>query len=200
MEAAEARGYDLPSDDDDSWPSESAMKREDREDPPGTPEKRILEDILKRVRRIEEQLEKGRLQVPEPPERPSLEDMFSELIAVLRRMERSSDEISDLRERMRRVERRIDRPLPGGVDSQPIVPVVTEDRPKPLPTTDMPQLLKQPPAPEYRTVHTPERWEPRSTISDPRGRLESIPEVETNPPEEPHGSDDRTGNLENGSR
>jgi hypothetical protein len=101
--------YGALSDDDVPLPSEIGVKSEDLEDPPGSPEKRTLEEILERVRRIEEQLEKSRPQVPESRERRSLEDMFSELIDVLRRMDRRSDEISDLRKRMRRVERIIHR-------------------------------------------------------------------------------------------
>jgi polyhydroxyalkanoate synthesis regulator phasin len=95
--------YDLPVDDGVPLSSEIGVKPEDLEDQ-ATPEKGILEEILERVRRIEEQLEKGGSQVPPSRERRSLEDMFSELIDVLRRMERSSDEISELSKRVRRIE------------------------------------------------------------------------------------------------
>jgi hypothetical protein len=49
--------------------------------------------MLWRLGRIEEQLEKTACQVPPLRERRSLEDLLSELIDGMRRMERSSDKI-----------------------------------------------------------------------------------------------------------
>jgi hypothetical protein len=83
---------------------------------PGLPsERELLLQILWRVGRIEQQLEKRAAQVPQLEGR-STEDMLSELMDHVRRIERSSD---DLRERVGRMERDIDRPPSSrAVDSQ----------------------------------------------------------------------------------
>jgi hypothetical protein len=139
--------YDLPLDNGVPLPSEVGVKPEDLEDQ-GPPEKKILEEILERVRRIEEQLENGGSQAPSR-ERRSLEDMFSELIDVVRRMERSSDEISDLRKRVSRIEGKFDSSsVPRGIHGQgPVEHAKSPTDSKRIgPGVPEPELLK-PPAP-----------------------------------------------------
>ena len=114
-------------------------------------ERELLQQILRRLGRIEEQLEKGESQVPPSRERRSLEDMFSELIDVLRRMERSSDEISDLRKRMGRIEEvvanvRTDRRTSGQSSDPPRVVYGPTPRPQlPEPEGQMPVKAKDGP-------------------------------------------------------
>jgi hypothetical protein len=80
-------------------------------------ERELLLQILWRLGRIEQQLEKGASQVPQP-ERRSSEDMLSELMNRMGRIERSRDGLS---ERIHRIELDVDRPRgSGSVDSQPI--------------------------------------------------------------------------------
>jgi hypothetical protein len=101
-------------------------------------------------RDLPDALESG-LPVPEPRERRSLEDMFSELIDVLRRMERSSDEISDLRKRVGRIEEavanvRIDRGASGQSSEPPSVVYGPTTPPEPrTPQGPMPVKAKDAP-------------------------------------------------------
>jgi hypothetical protein len=67
-------------------------------------DRELLLQILWRLGRIEQQLEKGTSQVPER-ERRSSKDMLSELMARLARIERITNELS---ERIRRIERDAD--------------------------------------------------------------------------------------------
>ena len=93
---------------------------------PGVPsERELLLQMLWRLGRIEEQLEKGGHQVPQSSERRSLEVMLSELIDVMRRMERNIFEIGELSGRVRRIEEavanvRIDRRTSGQSSEPPI--------------------------------------------------------------------------------
>ena len=114
--------YDRPVDDGVPLPSERGVTAADLE----PTERELLQRILRRLGRIEERLEKGDSQVPPSRERRSLEAMFGELIDVVRRMERSSDEISDLRKRVGRIEEavanvRIDRGTSGQSSEPPSV-------------------------------------------------------------------------------
>jgi hypothetical protein len=66
----------------------------------------LLLQMLLRLGRIEEQLAQGTPQVPPSRELSAIEDMLSEFMDHIRRMERNSDELSD---RVRRLERNVDR-------------------------------------------------------------------------------------------
>jgi hypothetical protein len=85
---------------------------------PGVPsERELLLQILWRLGRIEQQLEKGAAQVPQPEGR-SLEEMLSELMDRVGRIERRRD---GLGERIDGIERDVDRPRgAGSVSSQPL--------------------------------------------------------------------------------
>jgi polyhydroxyalkanoate synthesis regulator phasin len=136
--------YDLPIDEGVPLPSERGVTAADLE----PTERDLLQQILRRLGRIEERLEKGGSQVPPSRERRSLEDMFSELIDVLRRMERSSDEISELRKRVGRIEEavanlRIDRRTSGQSSDPPSVVYGPTPRPQlPEPQGPMPVKAK----------------------------------------------------------
>jgi hypothetical protein len=121
------------------------------------PRGELLLEILWRLRRIEEQPEKGIPQVRRSREHRSLEDMLSELIDGMRRMERNISEIGELSKRVRRIEEAlanasIDRRT-SGPSSEPIVPVGSvvygrTARPQPL-NPQRPTLIKaEPDAPE----------------------------------------------------
>jgi hypothetical protein len=89
-------------------------------------------------------------------------------------------------------ERKDGPPLPHDTN-WPIEPAVPPGG-RPQPRGTPPPLLNQPnqrPATERPPIYNPpEERPPRSTFNNPHGRLESIPEEETDPPEEPHRSDD----------
>jgi hypothetical protein len=96
---------------------------------PGVPtERELLQQILWRLERIEEQLEKGVLQVPPSRERRSLDDMLSELRQCVRRIERKIHRSSVRRD----------------IHSQgPVVPAKLPTDPKPVgPGVRPPELLK----------------------------------------------------------
>lgn len=119
---------------------------------PGVPsERELLLQMLWRLGRIEEQLEKGGHQVPQSSERRSLEVMLSELIDGMRRMERNIFEIGELSGRVRRIEEavanvRIDRRTSGQSSEPPSAVYGPTPQPQqPEPQGPMPVKAKDAP-------------------------------------------------------
>jgi hypothetical protein len=113
-----------------------------------------LEELLRRVHRIEEHLGIGDplgQRSPESPsavERRSSEDMLSELTDRIRRIERSSD---DLRERVSRIERKTDTSRaqggsPGKAARGPASGTITPNPPPLAPGVGFPPEALRPPA------------------------------------------------------